>query len=129
MLAEVHEGICGSHQGAKMLAKRIIRAGFYWPTLKFDAATLVHKCKKCQFNSKISRIPPYEMIFISDAWPFDLWGIDILGPFPTAVRQRKYILVATEYFTKWVETEALTYISSKISFGVISSAGSDYHML
>jgi ribonuclease HI len=114
MLAEVHEGICGSHQGAKTLAKRIIWAGLYWPTIKSDAATLVRKCEKCQFNSKISRVLPYEMISISSVWPFDLWGINILGTFPTAVQQRKYILVVAEYFTKWVEAEALASISSKL---------------
>ena len=112
LLAEAHEGICGSHQGAKTLAHRILRAGFYWPTMKGDATNLVRKCEKCQFNSKLSHIPPYERITISGAWPFDLWGIDIVGPFLLATQQRRWIVVAVEYFTKWVEAEALASITS-----------------
>jgi transposase InsO family protein len=53
------------------------------------------------------------MITIAGAWPFDLWGINILGHFPMATRQRRFILVAVEYFTKWVEAEALASITSQ----------------
>ena len=80
--------------------------------MKGEATNLVRKCEKCQFNSKLSHIPPYERITISGAWPFDLWGIDIVGPFPLATRQRRWIVVAVEYFTKWVEAEALASITS-----------------
>ncbi|KAL2252784.1 UNVERIFIED_CONTAM: hypothetical protein Sindi_0073100 [Sesamum indicum] len=41
------------------------------------------------------------------ACPFDQWGIDIIGPFPQAVAQKKFLIVAVEYFFKWVEAEAL----------------------
>ncbi|KAL0430801.1 UNVERIFIED_CONTAM: Pol polyprotein [Sesamum radiatum] len=47
------------------------------------------------------------------ACPFDQWGIDILGPFPPAVAQKKFIIVAVEYFTKWVEAEKLAKKSEK----------------
>ncbi|KAL0420546.1 UNVERIFIED_CONTAM: hypothetical protein Slati_3077500 [Sesamum latifolium] len=45
------------------------------------------------------------------ACPFDQWGIDIVGPFPSAVAQKKFMIVAVEYFTKWVEAEAVAKIS------------------
>ncbi|KAL0453507.1 UNVERIFIED_CONTAM: Gag-Pol polyprotein [Sesamum latifolium] len=47
------------------------------------------------------------------ACPFDQWGIDIVGPFPTAVAQKKFIILVVEYFTKWVEAEAVVRISEK----------------
>lgn len=112
ILLDIHEGLCGSHQGAKTLSKRAVRAGFYWPTMQQDAATLVKKCDKCQFHCKLSNIPPYEQISIFGAWPFDLWGIDIVGPFPKATLNKKWIIVAVEYFTKWVEAEALSKITA-----------------
>ncbi|XP_030970091.1 uncharacterized protein K02A2.6-like [Quercus lobata] len=46
-------------------------------------------------------------------WPFAQWGLDIMGPFPTAVRQLKFLVVGIDYFTKWVEVEALATITEK----------------
>ena len=43
-------------------------------------------------------------------WPFAQWGLDIMGPFPTALRQLKFLVVGIDYFTKWVETEPLATI-------------------
>lgn len=42
--------------------------------------------------------------------PFDKWGIDIVGPFPKGKNQKKFLIVAVEYFTKWVEAEAVAKI-------------------
>ncbi|KAL0416177.1 UNVERIFIED_CONTAM: hypothetical protein Slati_3449600 [Sesamum latifolium] len=50
---------------------------------------------------------------IKIACPFDQWGIDIVGPFPLAPAQKKFMIVAIEYFSKWVEAEALAKISEK----------------
>ena len=46
-------------------------------------------------------------------WPFSQWGLDIMGPFPTAVRQLKFLVVGIDYFTKWVKAEALVTITEK----------------
>ena len=40
-------------------------------------------------------------------WPLAQWGLDIMGPFPIAMRQLKFLIVGIDYFTKWVEAEAL----------------------
>ena len=77
-----------------------------------DTMKYVRKCDKCQRASKVTNVPPYERISIASAWPFDLWGIDILGPFPRATKQRKFIIVAVEYYTRWVEAEALAKITA-----------------
>ena len=44
---------------------------------------------------------------LSSPWPFAQWGLDIVGPFPKAVGNKRYLLVSTDYFTKWVEVEPL----------------------
>ena len=48
---------------------------------------------------------------ISSPWPFSTWGIDIVGPLPLGKRQVKFLLVAIDYFTKWVEAELLVVIT------------------
>ena len=47
------------------------------------------------------------------AWPFDQWGIDLLGPFPIAPGQLKYLIIAIEYFTKWIEADPLATINAR----------------
>ncbi|XP_065619354.1 uncharacterized protein LOC136063235 [Quercus suber] len=47
---------------------------------------------------------------LSSPWSFAQWGLDIVGPFPNAARNKKYLLVGTDYFTKWVEAEPLANI-------------------
>ena len=46
-------------------------------------------------------------------WPFAQWGLDIIGPFPITVQQLKFLIVAIEYFTKWIEAKALATITEK----------------
>ena len=43
-------------------------------------------------------------------WPFAHWGLDIVGPFPRAIGNRRWLLVGIDYFTKWVEAEPLANI-------------------
>ena len=47
---------------------------------------------------------------LSNPWPFAQWGLDIVGPFPKAVGNKRWLLVSTDYFTKWVETKPLANI-------------------
>ncbi|XP_028097557.1 uncharacterized protein LOC114297340 [Camellia sinensis] len=47
---------------------------------------------------------------IKGPWSFAQWGLDIIGPLPWAPGNRRFLIVVTDYFTKWVEAEALTYI-------------------
>ena len=47
---------------------------------------------------------------LSSPWPFAQWGLDIVGPFPKAVGNKKYLLVGIDYFMKWVEVEPLANI-------------------
>ena len=59
------------------------------------------------------RQPSEELTPITASWPFAQWGLDIVGPFPTVVRQLKFLVVGIDYFTKWVEVEALATITEK----------------
>ena len=57
VLREVHEGVCGNHIEARALAGKVLRQGYYWPTMLKDATELVRKCKVCQEHAKISHLP------------------------------------------------------------------------
>ena len=112
-LEEVHGGICGQHLGARALAHKITRLGFYWPEMLADAQDYVKKCDRCQKHAPIVRQPPEKLTSISYPIPFAMWGMDILGPFPMASAQRKFLIVAIDYFTKWIEAKPLAKITTK----------------
>ncbi|RVW89210.1 Retrovirus-related Pol polyprotein from transposon 17.6 [Vitis vinifera] len=113
VLAELHEGICGNHTGGRSLAHRAHSQGYYWPTMKKDAAAYVQKCDKCQRYAPIPHMPSAALKSVSGPWPFAQWGMDIVGPLPAAPAQKKFLLVATDYFSKWVEAEAYASIKDK----------------
>nr|CAN64574.1 hypothetical protein VITISV_003431 [Vitis vinifera] len=78
-----------------------------------DAAAYVKKCDKCQRYAPIPHMSSATLKSISGPWPFAQWGMDIVGPLPTAPAQKKFLLVATDYFSKWVEAEAYAGIKDK----------------
>lgn len=94
------------------MAKKALRAGYYWPTMEEDAAAYVKKCDPCQRHADFHYAPAEEMSATSTPWPFSRWGMDILGPFPPAPGQVKFLIVAIDHFTKWIEAEALATITS-----------------
>ncbi|XP_050222440.1 uncharacterized protein LOC126672528 [Mercurialis annua] len=112
VLKEVYEGICGSHIAPRSLVKKVVLQGYYWPLMLKQAEDLVKKCNKCQQHQNLRHAPATEQSPIISPWPFSTWGIDILGPFPPATRKRKFLIVAIDHFTKWVEAEAVSDITS-----------------
>ncbi|KAK3022653.1 hypothetical protein RJ639_045419 [Escallonia herrerae] len=112
-LREVHEGICGQHLGRRALAHKILRQGYYWPTMQHDALEYTKKCDACQRFASIPKQAPNPLTMMKSPIPFAMWGMDILGPFPLASAQHKFVIVAIDYFTKWVEVEALATIMKK----------------
>jgi ribonuclease HI/transposase InsO family protein len=112
-LEEVHEGICGQHLGGRSLAHKLVRLGFYWPTMMADAKDYVKRCDRCQKHAPVVRQPPEMLTSINSPLPFAMWGMDILGPFPMATAQRKFLIVAIDYFTKWIEAKPLAKITTK----------------
>ena len=54
-LEEVHASVCGNYSSGRALAHRILRHGYYWPTIQTDSLDFVHKYDKCQCFSTIPR--------------------------------------------------------------------------
>jgi len=100
-MGEVHEGVCGAHQSAFKMKWMIRRNGYYWPTILEGFFKYFKGCKKF---GNIQRAPASAMNPIIKPWPFWGWAIDLIGQiYPPSSKGHKFILVATDYFTKWVE--------------------------
>ncbi|GJV69178.1 reverse transcriptase domain-containing protein [Tanacetum coccineum] len=106
ILEACHNGPTRGHHGANLTAKKVFDAGFFWLTIYKDAHELVKNCDSCQRQGKISQRDEMPQNSIQVCEIFDVWGIDFMGPFPSS-RGNKYILVAVDYLSKWVEAKAL----------------------
>ncbi|GJU91879.1 reverse transcriptase domain-containing protein [Tanacetum coccineum] len=106
ILKACHEGPTGGHHSANITAQKVFDAGFFWPTIYQDAHSMIKSCDACQRQGKISHRDEMPQNAIQVCEIFDVWGIDFMGPFPSS-RGNKYILVAVDYLSKWVEAKAL----------------------
>nr|GEY09777.1 reverse transcriptase domain-containing protein [Tanacetum cinerariifolium] len=106
ILRACQEGPTGGHHGAKFTAKKVFDVGFFWSTIYRDAHNLVKSCDSCQRQGKNSQRDEMPQNVIQVCEIFDVWGIDFMGPFPYS-RGNRYILVAVDYLSKWVEAKAL----------------------
>lgn len=75
-----------------------------------EVAEYVKKCDQFQRHAPILHQSGGNLNPILSSWPFTQWGFDIIGPFPRALGNKRYVVVAIDYFTKWVEAEALANI-------------------
>eukprot|EP00253_Pinus_taeda_P025768 PITA_25768 len=115
VLQELHDGPAGGHFGADTTAHKIIHVGYYWPTLFRDTHEYVRKCRSCQISSGRQRKPAFPLQPVNIDQPFKQWGLDIIGEItPQSSKQHKYILTATDYFTKWVEAIPLNTTNSEV---------------
>lgn len=48
VMDEIHRGICGMHDGGRTMVAKVVRVGFYWPTMCVDCREWAMKCNKCQ---------------------------------------------------------------------------------
>nr|GEV78672.1 putative reverse transcriptase domain-containing protein [Tanacetum cinerariifolium] len=106
ILKACHEGPTGGHHGANFTAKKVFDAGFFWPFIYRDAYDLVKSCDSCQRQGQISQMDEMPQNVIQVCEIFDVWGIDFMGPFSSS-RGNRYILVAVDYLSKWVEAKPL----------------------
>nr|XP_043633230.1 uncharacterized protein K02A2.6-like [Erigeron canadensis] len=95
IIFEIHEGICGLHAGPR------------------DATKLLQNYEGCQLHANVPRLPKQDMTSVTSAWPFTKWGIDIVGPLPKAPGKVKFLIVAIDYFTKWVVAKLVATINGK----------------
>jgi hypothetical protein len=104
LMREIHEGVYGAHQSAFKMKWMIRNNNNYWPTILEDYFKYYKGCQECQKFGSIQRVPASAMNPIIKPWPFRGWAIDLIGQiYPPSSKGHKFVLVATYYFTKWVE--------------------------
>ncbi|GJR75356.1 reverse transcriptase domain-containing protein [Tanacetum coccineum] len=111
VLREIHEGSCSMHAGTRSVVAKALRIGYYWPTMHKDARALIKACQECQVHKPVPRNPQEKLNPITSPWPFYKWGIDIAGPFPEGPGKVKFLIVAMDYFTKWIEAKLVATIT------------------
>ncbi|GKV36587.1 hypothetical protein SLEP1_g44699 [Rubroshorea leprosula] len=108
MLSDVHDGICGAHQAGIKMRWLIRRHGFFWPSVLKDCIAYAKSCKSCQIHGPLQRVPASELNSIVKPWPFRGWAIDLIGKvYPPSSKGHSFIIVATNYFIKWVEAKPM----------------------
>nr|GEZ70745.1 reverse transcriptase domain-containing protein [Tanacetum cinerariifolium] len=125
ILNACHSGPIEGHYGANYTAKKVFDSGFYWPSIYKDAFELVKRCDSCQRQGKVSKKDEMPQNFIQICEIFDVWGIDFMGPFPTS-KGNKYILVAVDYLSKWIEAKALPTNDARVVVKFLKSLFSQF---
>jgi hypothetical protein len=104
IMTEFHNSECGGHHYWKTTTHKILRVGYYWPSLFSDVCKFVKTCDKCQRFAGKQQLKSLPLKPVVVTGPFQQWGLDFIGEIhPPSSNQHKWILVATDYFTKWIE--------------------------
>jgi hypothetical protein len=113
LLADVHGGECGNHASSRTLVSKAFHHGFYWPIALQDVAKRVKTCKACQFHAKLIHTLAQMLQMIPLSWPFTVWGLDIVGPYPRTVGGYWFLYVAIDKFTNWPEATPVIKINKQ----------------
>ncbi|KAG7536924.1 Ribonuclease H-like superfamily [Arabidopsis suecica] len=106
VLEHCHGSAYGGHFATFKTVQKVLQAGLWWPSMFEDAYGFIAKCDPCQRMGNITRRNEMPQNPILEVEVFDVWGIDFMGPFNPASYGNKYILVAVDYVSKWVEAIA-----------------------
>jgi len=113
-LEEVHSGVCGGHQSGPRMYHSIKLSGAYWPGMMADCIKIARACYDCQIHGDFKHQPPAPLHPTVPSWPFDAWGIDVIGSIePPSSKGQKFILAATDYFSRWAEAIPLREVKAE----------------
>ena len=107
ILKACHDEPCGGHFTNKRTPYKVLCLGYYWPTLFRDAKKYVRSCDNCQrMGNLVARdeMPLQPQVLIE---PFEKWALDFVKPIDPPSQGKIYILVCTDYVTKWAKSKAL----------------------
>ena len=103
VMNDCHSGACGVHISGMATAQKIIRAGYFWPSIFKDYYEAVKNFPPCQLFYPKKRTHPAPLHPVIVVGPFAKCGIDYMHYKPTSAGGHGYIIVAVDYFIKWAE--------------------------
>lgn len=114
IIEDIYRGECGTHMNRLMPIKKILRLSYYWLTMEINCYQHVKKCHTSQSYVNIIKAPSSKLHNLTTPFPFSIWGINVARPMPQkATNGHLYIIVAIDYFTKWVEVISLVVVTMK----------------
>ncbi|XP_048606235.1 uncharacterized protein LOC125583401 [Brassica napus] len=120
ILTHCHGSSYGGHFATFKTVSKVLQAGFWWPHMFKDTQDFVSRCDSCQRRGNITKRNEMPQNPILEVEVFDVWGIDFMGPFPSSFGN-KYILVAVDYVSKWVEAVASPTNDSRVVIKMFKS--------
>jgi hypothetical protein len=115
VMTDFHDSLCGGHHFWRTTTYKILRAGYFWPSLFTDVCANIRACVKCQKFSGKQQLKSFPLKPVVASGPFQQWGLDFIGEIhPASSGQHRWILTATDYFTKWIEAIPTRNASHKV---------------
>jgi len=107
-LKEARDGTCEAYQPGPKLGDRLRRLGYWWLKMIPDAMAYAKQCHAYQIHCNFIHQAPWHLHLTSSSWPFEMWGMDVIGPInPPTSKGHRFILAIINYFSKWVEAVLL----------------------
>ncbi|UYV63925.1 hypothetical protein LAZ67_2006034, partial [Cordylochernes scorpioides] len=107
ILKEYHNHMICGHLGVTRTMHRL-KDKYFWPSMLKDVVEYVRTCHLCQSRKGSNQLPAGLLHPIPAAnYPFERVGIDLLGPLPSTKNRKKWMIVLTDYYTKYAETKAV----------------------
>ncbi|VDI07464.1 Hypothetical predicted protein [Mytilus galloprovincialis] len=106
IMRELHNNRIAGHLGRDRTLESI-RRRFYWPGMSSDVGSWVKECSICARAKRGPGLGRYPLQQSQVGFPLDRIGIDIVGPCPITENGNEYIIVVSDYFTKWCEAYAV----------------------
>ena len=111
VLRQCHEE--SGHTGKDQVLYRVLRAGFWWPSIVRDTYYWCQTCHDCQAMGERRLVAERQGIIMAYE-AFEKWGLDAIGPLPKSTGGKKYIIVGIDYLTKWVEAKAVKEVNAHV---------------
>ena len=126
VMRALHSSPSGGHFAAITTVNWIWWAGYWWPSLIRDVRSYVGSCDQCQRIGASAFRNHWPLTPIVPLAPFEKWGIDFIGPINlVSARKNRYIILATDYATKWVEARSTKQNDAATAAGYLFEKNND----